>query len=153
VRLSTAEILKRYTVDENGCWLFTGMKWKDGYGMVSQGGYRTPAHRYFYEHLVGEFDVELYILHKCDNPICVNPDHLFPGTPKENSEDMVSKGRSLKGDKNPQYGKTGELSTCFGRTGNSHPMYGEHHTIESRLKISNTLTGKIRGPYKKKEQL
>ncbi len=71
-----------------GCWLWS--RGKDKYGSFK--GYRT--HRLAYRNLVGEFDEALLICHHCDTPACINPAHLFPGTPDDNNRDMCRKGRA-----------------------------------------------------------
>lgn len=77
----------------NGCWEWTGKPMNKGYCYTSLNGEKILAHRLFYRELVGPIPEGLDILHKCDNRICCNPDHLFPGTDKDNSDDKIRKGR------------------------------------------------------------
>lgn len=74
------------------CWNWAAMK-RSGYGMMRVGGKMTGAHRFSYELAYGEVPKELDVLHRCDNPSCVNPNHLFLGTHRENMLDCVRKGR------------------------------------------------------------
>lgn len=82
-----------------GCWNWTGSFRKDGYGKLLvgsklDGSRRTvTASRASYETFVGKIPPGMVVCHKCDNPRCVNPDHLFVGTWKDNFDDMVRKGR------------------------------------------------------------
>lgn len=78
----------------NGCWHWIGAKNKDGYGQfyVSQ-QYQEGAHRFMYEKSFGSIPKGMCVLHRCDNPACVNPDHLFLGTHRDNTQDMINKGR------------------------------------------------------------
>ncbi len=95
-------------VDKNGpihpvvgqCWVWTGARWKKtGYGQIKISGRRVKTHRFSYELLVGEITSEC-VLHRCDNPICVNPSHLFLGSFLDNVVDMVSKCRQAIGSGN-----------------------------------------------------
>ena len=71
---------------------------KDGYGVVKlRGGRRLKAHRASFELVHGQIPSGMMLCHSCDNPRCVNPDHLFIGSAKDNKADCVSKGRHVKG--------------------------------------------------------
>lgn len=115
-KTSIFDRLERYQV-KNGdidCWQWKGSKDSKGYGTLSNRkgfGYSPEkAHRISFEKINGEIPDGFEICHKCDNPECTNPLHLFIGTHKENMMDMVSKNRmnvksllnlkSYKGDKN-----------------------------------------------------
>lgn len=78
---------------ENGCWIWTGARFKSGYGLFEINCKRWRAHRFSYQHYVGNIG-GLHVLHRCDNPPCVNPDHLFLGSPKDNAIDRTEKSRS-----------------------------------------------------------
>ncbi len=83
-----------------GCWLWMGCCTNDGYGRFSLNKKAVFAHRASYFIHKGKIINGKNVLHKCDNPYCVNPDHLFLGTRSENMQDMILKGRqylNLKG--------------------------------------------------------
>jgi hypothetical protein len=82
------EILSRYTINDNGCWEYTGFK-NYGYGECNAG----KVHRLSYEYYIGTIPIGLCVLHKCDNPPCFNPKHLFLGTQRDNMKDRDKKGR------------------------------------------------------------
>ena len=95
-------------VDKRGpddCWNWTAAKNHAGYGIFCFGGRSTSglAHRFSYELRYGKIEEGLFCLHKCDNPACVNPNHIYLGTHIENARDRVIRGRSCqdKGEKNP----------------------------------------------------
>lgn len=80
-----------------GCWEWTGRCSVAGYGQIKD-NYRTRgAHRVSYEIHNGAVPEGLQVLHHCDNPPCVNPEHLFIGTHQDNMDDKVSKNRQQNG--------------------------------------------------------
>jgi hypothetical protein len=99
--------LKRIIVDENGCWIYQGATRKKGmpYGWVAYKKTQMNAHRASWIHSNGEIPEGLNVCHKCDVPQCINPEHLFLGTQKENILDMWNKKRhpkiNLGGEKSP----------------------------------------------------
>ena len=83
-------------VDEGtGCWNWTAYKDRDGYGRMRFHGRMRLAHRVSFEVFCAPIPAGMYVLHCCDNPSCVNPDHLFLGTHADNMADKVSKGRQV----------------------------------------------------------
>ncbi len=99
-------IATNYKVNNSGCWIWQGGTDKAGYGtcsfridMTSYRQKRVGAHRYFYELHKGPIG-DLCVLHRCDVPLCVNPEHLFLGTRRDNLYDMRAKGRMA-----PRHGK------------------------------------------------
>ncbi len=84
----------------DGCWLWTGSLHDKGYGQFAvregESEYRTvKAHRYALELHTGQSLGELQALHRCDNPPCVRPDHLYPGTHHDNMRDRAERGRTV----------------------------------------------------------
>lgn len=75
------------------CWEWTASKDNHGYGHLGINGKIIRAHRVAWELTTGPIPTGLCVLHKCDNPGCVRPDHLFIGTKADNNHDMIAKGR------------------------------------------------------------
>lgn len=86
---------------KDGCWDWKSAFFNDGYGYFSygsrkEGNYRTyRAHRFSYLLFKGEIPEEICVCHTCDNPKCVNPNHLFLGSRSDNTRDMYNKGRGV----------------------------------------------------------
>lgn len=94
---TTKERLDAYSmpVTETGCWLWAGYRNPKGYGVLGIGRATYLAHRASYEEYVEIIPEGLNVLHRCDNPPCINPRHLFLGTQKDNVDDMDAKGRRV----------------------------------------------------------
>jgi hypothetical protein len=87
----------------DGCWLWTGYaRCAGGYGGISVGRRTALAHRVAWELAHGSLDKTMCVLHRCDNPRCVNVAHLFLGTRGDNNRDRAAKGRNgdISGDRN-----------------------------------------------------
>lgn len=83
--------------NEDGCWIWQStIAWR-GYGLYSMNRKRLAAHRASWIIHKGEIPDGLFVLHKCDVRTCVNPDHLFLGTQKDNMQDCIKKGRYSNG--------------------------------------------------------
>ncbi len=94
------------TSNIRGCWEWTGKK-SDGYGSLRHNNRYLRASRVSWLLEFGELDDDQFVLHKCDNPACVNPKHLFLGDQKANMKDMNSKGRGRwPGPTSPAYGES-----------------------------------------------
>jgi len=81
---------------DSKCWIWSMKLNNEGYGSAFLYGQSYSAHRATYLLFNGAIADGMYICHKCDNPSCVNPDHLWSGTPQENTDDMIKKGRDKK---------------------------------------------------------
>ena len=121
--------MKQVTKAENGCLLWTGAAKPSGYGNINVDGRTESTHRAAYMAFNGEIPHGMVVCHHCDTPACVNPDHLFIGTQKDNLSDMDAKGRRV-------------VSRRFG---NANPMYGRKHTEDAKDKQSRAKSGKYLG--------
>jgi predicted XRE-type DNA-binding protein len=87
-------------LETDTCWLWTGCKTKKGYGCFTpRRSYSLSVHRFAWYLLKGDIPDGLSVLHKCDVRNCVNPDHLYLGTQKQNVQDRVNRKRSAIGEK------------------------------------------------------
>lgn len=97
-----------WTVTSDGCWEWDGYRNPNGYGEIKLMYRATRCSRTAYETWVGPIPDGYVVRHKCDNPPCINPDHLEVGTARDNTQDMIRRGRD--GIRGPRNGRT-KLST------------------------------------------
>lgn len=93
---------------EINCWVYKFSKDRKRYGRFYIGRKSLGAHRVSYMIFKGDIDEGLFVCHKCDNPSCVNPDHLWLGTNEQNMQDKMNKNR-YRGTKGCKWAKTKEL--------------------------------------------
>lgn len=115
------EIIYRFlsNVDKNGpipshypelgkCWLWIAGKNLQGYGRFKYNNKEIKAHRYSYKLYRKNYNKKLPVLHHCDNPPCVRPEHLWQGTYKDNTQDMLAKGRDYRKGESGRHHKLSE---------------------------------------------
>jgi hypothetical protein len=93
------KLLDGKEINDNGCWIYKKSA-SGSYGKVRWRCKWYSAHRSSYEVFVGSIPKEKWVCHKCDSPKCINPDHLFLGSPSENRRDAVAKKRIPMGENN-----------------------------------------------------
>jgi len=131
-------------VDKSGdCWEWIAGKSIDGYGKIFVEGESALAHRVSWNLHNGAIPKGLYVCHKCDNPGCINPDHLFLGTHADNMADMMSKGRCHK-----QRGEThGKAKLTQGNVDEIKKLLSfgnlRHHVIGSMYGVGDNAISKI----------
>jgi hypothetical protein len=130
---------------ETGCWIWQRARSVHGYGAVGVGLKVWRAHRVAYEAWVGPIPQGMAVLHACDNPPCINPDHLVVGTKAQNSADMVRKGRSASGERHSQATLTTaqvhEIRRLWGQGRLSQVEIGRRFGVRGST-ISRILSGK-----------
>jgi len=130
------------------CWYWRGAQNKQGYG--ESGPPDNRAHRLAWRLFRGEIPPGMSVLHKCDRPYCVNPDHLFLGTQKDNVQDMLQKGRCHSagptGIKNGQSKLTDEQVLAMrndrNQTGISYRLLAMRYGV-STMTAQRVCTGKL----------
>lgn len=133
-------------VTESGCWLWTGTIAENtiGYGLAGFRNYTRSAHRLAYELYIGPIPDGMHVLHKCDVPSCVNPNHLWLGTHRDNMRDMVRKGRA----RNSGLGLPGETNGNSKLTEEKvraiYVAKESEHVLAQKYGISRPMVSKIR---------
>lgn len=125
-----------------------------GYGSSRRNGRKVYAHRWAWEQEHGPIPPGLFVLHRCDNPPCINVEHLFLGTHADNMADMVAKGRSPVGDRNPsrrhpERVSRGPRPSTWGRpVGEAHGSHKltEAEVMEIRRLRADGMTARAIGP-------
>lgn len=128
------------TKQVDDCWEWQRARMSSGYGKLRVDGKYWLAHRFSYHLLIGTIPNGLFVLHRCDNPCCVNPAHLRLGTHAENVADMMRKGRDAMS-ANPEqwreYGRRlGRSGSTFGEN-NSHAKLTASQVQEIRKRSAN----------------
>ena len=153
--------LKSFEIKESGCWEWNGELDKDGYGKIYAFSKRVSAHRFSYEIFNGIIEPEMFVCHSCDNPCCVNPDHLWLGTTQENTQDSVNKGRRdyLYGDTNPAKRKSvrkkiskilkGKSRPSLIGNKNNIPMFGDNNPMSKPEVVRRCVESRRRNKYGK----
>ena len=93
------------------CWIWRGKRNQKGYGVAVRNGRAVVAHRVAYEDKVRPIPEGKLLCHYCDNPPCVRPDHLFVGTARDNTHDMMTKGRHVPQKPRGEFCKHGHALT------------------------------------------
>lgn len=124
------------TSDADSCWVWTGRTVGRGYGQMKVRREQVLTHRLSWILHFGQILEGLCVCHRCDNPRCVRPSHLFLGTTQDNLDDMVAKGRSTAGRKRPGTGPAGTRNCKAKLT----PEVVAQIREDYRLKRGNTRT-------------
>jgi len=129
---SVAERLEAYSRQVGDCVEWTGCLTRAGYGQIEVGYQNRTTHRVAYELANGAIPAGLVVRHKCDNRKCIRPDHLEVGTHRDNVQDMVDRGRSLSGSRNPSakldYAKAQEIRSLVA-SGSSYKNAAAHFGV------------------------
>ena len=134
---------ERYHTDpDTGCWLWVGGTNTSGHGTWAAHGEKT-AHRASWVLHNGAVPAGKHVLHRCDRPNCVNPDHLFLGTHQDNMADLRAKGRAYGAQGEANYGAkiTEEQALTIMQDGRTCPVIAEEFGI-SRTMVDNIRNGK-----------
>ena len=122
----------------DGCWPWKAATSEKGYGRFWLNNTMVGAHRLSWELANGSIPDGMHVCHHCDNPLCVNPDHLFLGEPADNTADMMAKGRVARGDRLPHTKLTDddvrEIRSITGRT---------HQSIADEFRVSRTVVTRV----------
>lgn len=129
-----------YSIPEpnSGCWLWLGAISTKDYGSIYFNKKMNPAPRISYAAYYGDIPEGMSVCHRCDTPACVNPEHLFLGTPKENTADALKKGRLVVGERSPLAKLTDDQATAI--------FYDQrpHRLISANFNISHGVIERIK---------
>jgi len=132
-----------WNIDEQGCWNCTSHRLADGYPMKRFRGRNWRISRIVWTQRFGEIPPGVCVCHKCDNPLCIRPDHLWIGTRADNAADMVVKGRASRrpGELSPGHKLTqsdaNKIRLDARSTREIAAEYRVHHTTIARVKTNH----------------
>jgi HNH endonuclease len=132
-------------IDKRGpddCWTWVGAHHEFGYGMANMSGKAVYVHRLAWEEVNGPIPPGLCVLHRCDNPPCCNPAHLFLGTLQDNAADMAQKGRARRGRGNAKLTAVQVQSIRSGDAGGADRRQVARELGVSETTIWGAVTGK-----------
>lgn len=132
---------QKVTRSEHECWPWSGATHDKGYGNIGIDGRTTTTHRLAYTLAVGPIPPGMHVLHRCDNPPCCNPAHLFIGTNRDNHADKVAKERQARGDRHSSRTHPESVPRGERHASRTHPERvprGERHP-HARLTAADVL--------------
>lgn len=137
---------KKYEINESGCWMWTGGTRPNSKGVPyprhwTDDSESIGAHRFSFELVHGAIPQGMYVCHKCDTPLCVNPDHLFLGSHQDNMRDMVAKQRSFTGRGED---KKGRSKLTNKQADQIRKMSMSHSKIAAMFGVSAATVGRIK---------
>jgi hypothetical protein len=137
-----AIFLARFS-DNSQCWEWSGSWASTGYGRLNpKRGFTVSAHRGAWEVVNGPIPNGLFVLHHCDNPPCCNPSHLFLGTPKDNTQDMLTKGRNPHGEQHYRARLTAPQVVAIRADARSHRSIAADYSI-ARVTVTAIKNGRM----------
>lgn len=142
--LSPNDVFEDRILKTDTCWLWQGSTNSYGYGIfLLPGEKKVRAHRFSYEKWVGKLLADQVVLHMCDNPICVNPQHLKAGTKLDNNQDAKSKNRHAFGERNGHAKLTAEQILAIKADNRKHFIIANEYGI-GQPHVSRIKSGKRR---------
>jgi hypothetical protein len=136
-------ILRRFwskVSKSDGCWIWIGTLKENGYGVLSIRRRNVYAHRLSFKIAGNALTDDAVLCHRCDNRRCVRPDHLFPGTTKDNSDDKVSKDRHFK----PKGERNGQSILTIAQVEQIRASTEFHKALAERFGVSKSLISMIK---------
>ena len=141
----------------DSCWIWTGSRNSKGYGLFQANKQRFVASRFAYQSWIGEIPEGLLVCHKCDNPPCVNPDHLFVDTAHGNSMDMFAKDRQGKSSRPQTHCRRGHEFAVLGvktqmKKGKVNRTCHECAKIRDKSRLTDPVEREKRRNYQREYQ-
>ena len=129
--------------EETGCWEWQDSLHGHGYGTLRVGNKFKRAHRFSYEYYVNEIEKDMIIMHLCDNPKCVNYNHLKVGYQKDNIKDCIEKNRKARGNKLPN-SKLNDNQIVEIKLLLQNPYLGLQKDLAIKYNVTQTLISRIK---------